>query len=111
MPKRRFTKEKTDRLAQARIEILWRHALQEAKTHPEVAKKQMLSARKIAQRARTKLPRDINRRVCKECGAILIPGDTCRVRVRHSRSRHVVVTCTRCGNIRRYYSSQARPQA
>jgi ribonuclease P protein subunit RPR2 len=104
LPKRRFAKEKIERLAQARIEILWKQALQESKVRPEAARKQMLSARKIAQRARIKIPRDINRRVCSECGTILIPGDTCKVRVRHNRSRHVVVTCTECGNIKRYYS-------
>jgi len=111
LSKRKFAKDKIERLAQARIEILWKQALKESKVRPEVARKQMLSARKVAQRARTKIPRDINRRVCKECGTILVPGDTCRVRVRHNRSKHVVVTCTECGNIRRYFSSGARSQA
>ncbi|MDH4213809.1 MAG: ribonuclease P [Candidatus Thorarchaeota archaeon] len=105
MSKRKFAKEKIHRLAQARIGILWRQALQEAKIRPEIARKQMLSARKIAQRARIKIPREVNRRICKGCGTILIPGDTCRVRIRHNRSRHVVVTCTECGHIKRYYAS------
>ncbi|MFW9961387.1 MAG: ribonuclease P protein component 4 [Candidatus Thorarchaeota archaeon] len=111
MSKRRYAKEKVHRLAQARIEILWKQALQESKTRPEIARKQMLSARKIAQRARIKIPREVNRRVCKKCGTILIPGDTCRVRIRHNRSKHIVVTCTECGNVKRYYSALTGSQA
>lgn len=111
LSKRRVPKEKIQQLAHARIEILWEQALKKAGIRPELAREQMLSARKIAQRARIKTPRHINRRICKACGTILIPGNTCRVRVRHNRARHVVVTCSRCGHIKRYYSSSYRSQA
>jgi ribonuclease P protein subunit RPR2 len=111
LSKRRYARDKIHRLAEARIKILWNEALQEARIHPKVAQKQMLSARKIAQRARIKIPREIKRRVCSKCGTILIPGDTCRVRVRQNRSKHVVVTCTECGSVKRYYSSRTRSQA
>ncbi|TFG30992.1 hypothetical protein EU527_13485 [Candidatus Thorarchaeota archaeon] len=103
LSKRSYVREKQQRLAQARIEILWIQALQEATKRPEIAREQMLSARKIARRTRTKIPRHISRRICKKCGTILIPGDTCRLRIRHNRSKHVVVTCTQCNSIKRYY--------
>lgn len=104
MSKRRRVKEKAKRLTQARVDILWDQAQREVESgRPELARQKMLSARKIAQRTRTKIPRHIRRRVCKSCGTILVPGSNCRVRVRHNRSKHVTVTCLSCGAIRRYY--------
>jgi ribonuclease P protein subunit RPR2 len=104
MSRRSRPREKTKRLAEARVDILWEKARNDAKSGlPEQARQKMISARRIAQRARTKIPRQINRRVCKVCGTVLILGNTCRVRVRHKRAKHVVVSCLNCGAIKRYY--------
>ncbi|MHA2351958.1 MAG: ribonuclease P protein component 4 [Candidatus Thorarchaeota archaeon] len=104
MSRRRHPRAKARRLTQARVDILWEQAKREIESgRPELARQRMLSARRIAQRTRTKIPRHISRRICKTCGTILVPGDTCRVRVRHNRSKHVVVTCLSCGAIKRYY--------
>ena len=111
LPKRRFAKERIKRLAQTRVQILWHQAIRNAKSRPEVARLQMRSARKIAQRSRTKIPWHISRRVCKQCGAILIPGKTCKVRIRHNRAKHMVVTCTECGKVKRYYLANLQSQA
>jgi len=107
MSRRKHPRAKARRLAQARVDILWEQAKKEVESgKPEMARLRMLSARRIAQRTRTKIPRHISRRLCKICGTILVPGDTCRVRVRHNRSKHVVVTCLSCGTIKRYYFQQ-----
>ncbi|MFW9844029.1 MAG: ribonuclease P protein component 4 [Candidatus Thorarchaeota archaeon] len=111
MSKRRFAKERVRRLAQTRVKILWHQAIQNVRSRPDVARLQMLSARKIAQRSRTKIPWYISRQICKQCGVILIPGKTCRVRIRHNRAKHMVVTCTECGKIKRYYLVNLRSQA
>jgi len=111
LSKRRYAKERIKRLAQTRVEILWHQALRNAQSRPEIARVQMRSARKIAQRSRTKIPWYISRRVCKQCGTILIPGDTCKVRIRHNRAKHMVVTCTSCGKVKRYYLASLRSQA
>jgi ribonuclease P protein subunit RPR2 len=111
LSKRRLAKERLERLAQARIEILWQQALEEAKEQPEIAKRMMSNACKIAQRARIKMPRHMKRQICKNCGSILIPGSSCRVRVRHNRVRHVVVTCSCCGTAKRFNIFPARPKA
>jgi len=111
LSKRRFAKERIKHLAQARIEILWQQALRNMENRPEVARFQMRSARKIAQRSRTKIPRHISRKICKQCGTILIPGKSCTVRIRHNRAKHMVVTCTECGKVRRYYLTNLQSQA
>jgi ribonuclease P protein subunit RPR2 len=111
LSKRRLAKERLGQLAQARIEILWQQALGEAKEQPEIARRMMSSACKIAQRARIKMSRHTKRRICKNCGSILIPGSSCRVRVRHNRVRHVVVTCSYCGTAKRFNIFPVRPKA
>jgi ribonuclease P protein subunit RPR2 len=111
LSKRSYAKERIKRLAQTRVKILWHQAILNAKSRPEVARLQMQSARKIAQRSRTKIPWHISRRLCKQCGAILIPGKTCKVRIRHNRAKHMVVTCTECGKVKRYYLANLRSQA
>ena len=111
LSKKRFAKERIKRLAQTRVRILWHQAIQNAQSRPDVARFQMLSARKIAQRSRTKIPWHISRRICKQCGVILIPGKSCRVRIRHNRAKHMVVTCTECGKVKRYYLANLRSQA
>ena len=104
MSRRSRPREKTKRLAEARVDILWEQARNDAESGlPEQARQKMLNARRIAQRARAKMPRQVNRRICKVCGMVLIPGNTCRVRVRHNRGKHVVVSCLSCGATRRYY--------
>ena len=104
MTRRRAPKDKAKRLTQARLDILWQQAQADIRTgKPDIARQKMISARTIAQKTRSKIPRHISRRICKICGTILVPGDTCRVRVRHNRSKHVVVTCLSCGAVKRYY--------
>ncbi|MFQ5831531.1 MAG: ribonuclease P [Candidatus Thorarchaeota archaeon] len=103
MGKRRATRGETRRLAASRIEALWIQASQLAKISPESARRRVEIARRVAQRARMKIPRHVRRRVCRVCGNVLVPGENCRVRMRHNRARHLSVTCFDCGNTTRYY--------
>ncbi|MHA2425004.1 MAG: ribonuclease P protein component 4 [Candidatus Thorarchaeota archaeon] len=102
MARRRAPKKHVRKLARARIDRLWEQSRQDAKTRPERAQKTMVSARSIAQKARISLPRDVSRQICKSCGSVFVPGRNCRIRVRHNRSRHISVTCLKCGAIRRF---------
>lgn len=62
-------------------------------------------ALRISKRVRVRIPRYWRRRICRKCRTILIPGKTCRVRIKSQgrRSSHITVTCLKCGWIRRYY--------
>ncbi|TFG10399.1 ribonuclease P [Candidatus Thorarchaeota archaeon] len=102
MPGRRRSRREVRRIAEERIRLLWAQAQEIASENPSLARSMMQTARKVAQKARMKLPREMTRRICKGCGTVLIPGQTCRVRVRTNRARHVVVTCLECGAIQRY---------
>ncbi len=102
MNRRRQPRKLVRRLAHARIGILWEQARTVARERPDLARAWMRIASRIAQKARTRMPWHIRRHLCKRCGAVLVPGRNCRVRVRARRSTHVVVTCLSCGTIRRF---------
>lgn len=63
------------------------------------AKRYVSLARRIGMRYQVSLPRDLRRRVCRDCGGLLVPGKTARHRVTGGR---VSVTCLACGAIKRY---------
>ena len=65
---------------------------------------------RIAAKAGVRIPRAIKRRICRKCKVILVPGLTMRVRIQSegSRGSRVVVTCLKCGWIRRYYIKVSR---
>jgi ribonuclease P protein subunit RPR2 len=65
---------------------------------PDLARRYVRRARRIAERNRLALPRQFKRFTCDRCDAYLVPGRTARVR---TRSGHVVVTCD-CGAHARY---------
>ncbi len=61
---------------------------------PDLSKRYVLLARRIGMRHRVRMPAYLKHKVCKGCGAYLVPGASCRVRVRGGR---VVTTCLECG--------------
>jgi ribonuclease P protein subunit RPR2 len=84
-------------IARQRIDILFRQAENVSKTNPKLAAEYVLAAQKVAMSARFSLPSEYKRRVCKHCGAFLVVGVNCRVRVQQKRAPHLVVTCLNCG--------------
>ncbi len=65
---------------------------------PGLSKRYVFLARRIGMRHRVRMPSHLKRRICNSCGAYLVPGASCRVRVRSSR---VVTTCMECGHHKR----------
>lgn len=86
-------------IARERVERLGALA-REATTAGEAerARAYVRRARRIAERHRLGLPRELRRFTCDACDRYLVPGRNARVR---TRSGHVVVTCD-CGHQARY---------
>jgi len=103
VPKKRTKQSDAKRLARARIKLLWEQASEIANTDPKDARRRMQVAFRVAQKARIKVPQDIKRKICRQCGMVLVSGESYRVRMRNNRSKHLTVTCVACGNITRYY--------
>ncbi len=93
-------------LARQRIRWLFKLAYNETKKgNYERSRRYTKLIIRIAEKGGIKVPRRIKRSICKNCGIVLIPGLTARVRVRSegSRGSHVTVTCLVCGWMKRYY--------
>jgi ribonuclease P protein subunit RPR2 len=88
----------TKQIAKQRIQILFRQAEKARKENPQLASRYVEVARKIAMAAKIRLPPEYRRRVCRNCNALLVVGDNCRVRIKQRREPHLVVTCLACGH-------------
>ncbi|MBD3405953.1 MAG: ribonuclease P protein component 4 [Candidatus Lokiarchaeota archaeon] len=100
MVKRRAKKKRIE-IATERIHVLWKEAKKYAISRPELAREWVNTARKIAAKARIKLPQEIGQRICKNCGSVYVYGRNCQVRIRHNRTKHMTITCKNCGAIKR----------
>lgn|SRR5512136_113260 len=89
-------------LAMQRIDELMRMAIETAPQDLYLANRYVEMATKLATRHRVRLAPQWKRLVCRTCKSLLFPGRTSRVRMRQDRRPHTVVTCLRCGTIKRY---------
>ena len=88
-------------IALRRIRRLFELALKVVKEEPDLADRYAELARRIAMRARVKIPPEYKRLICKRCKRFIVPGLTCRVRLQPRREPHIAITCLRCGGIYR----------
>ncbi len=69
----------------------------------EFARKYCKLIKKLSMRSRVRLPRKVKRMICKQCFIPLVPGLTCRVRIRsEGKNSRIVITCLLCGWVHRY---------
>ena len=85
-------------LARQRIERLFVLAEEEHQQHPERSDRYVEIARRMGMRMRVRIPRRLQRRICKGCRCYL-SHERARVRLRDGR---VTVTCLECGEEMRY---------
>jgi len=90
------------RIAEERIDSLYGFAREVFGENQSLANRYVEIARRIGTRCRVRIPRELKRLTCKKCGALLVPGTNCRVRIRPDRGTTVTVACLNCGNIKRY---------
>ncbi len=97
---RRHRTSRTDqrRIALARISRLLSMA-EEAASDPEMARRYVHLARRIAMRCKVRMPGRWRRRLCRRCNSPLVAGTTCVIRLRRNRLN---VTCKLCGKVYRY---------
>jgi len=59
--------------------------------------------RRIAMKARIRIPKNIKRWICKNCNIIMVPGINVRIRTRREgKTLRVITRCLVCGWIHRY---------
>ncbi|MEM2910630.1 MAG: ribonuclease P [Nitrososphaerota archaeon] len=89
-------------IARERIDRLFKFARAYAQSDPEAAREAVAIARRMAQRARIRIPKQYRLMFCRKCGNLFLGPNSFSVRIRDRRSTHVVVRCLKCGRVRRY---------
>ncbi|NMC04113.1 MAG: hypothetical protein GYA24_02815 [Candidatus Lokiarchaeota archaeon] len=106
-------KQQAGEIAAERVDILMAAAAREVASPGEgqaLARRHVHVARKIAMRVRTPLDTGATRRICKKCDSYMLDGTTARVRLQgKGKNAHVLVTCLKCGNQKRYHYRRPRP--
>ena len=100
MTKRRQKAQWQRQIALERIEILFKQADKRLKANPELSKRYIQLARKIAMRYLVKIPVDLKQKFCKKCGTYLKPGVNCRIRL-NPKGKVRIITCLECNAIKR----------
>ena len=83
------------KIAEERIDILFKFAEESFNTHPQRSNRYVEMARNIATKYNMRMPRIWKRRFCKNCYKFLKPGKNCQIRLKDSR---VNIKCLECGN-------------
>lgn len=89
-------------LARQRIDNLFNLAMKTARSRPDLSDRYVDMACRLSKRTKVRIPGMWKYFVCSSCHSFLYPGMTARVRTSPRRSPHTVVTCLRCGRIKRY---------
>ncbi|MEM1563533.1 MAG: ribonuclease P [Candidatus Bathyarchaeia archaeon] len=84
-------------IARQRIQTLFRLAKEIYHDDPLLAQRYVDIARRVAMAAKIRLPKEYRRMVCRHCKSFILPGVSCRVRIKQRREPHVVITCLKCG--------------
>ena len=97
---------KFKQIAEERILELFKQADLMFQKESNLSDRYVEIARKIAMKYKVKIPRELKRRICKNCYRYLVPGNNCRVRL---NDKKVVYTCLNCSkNMRFPYSVKAK---
>ena len=84
------------KIAEERIDILFKKADEEFATHPERSHRYVEMARNIAKKYNMKIPATWSKRYCRSCQHFMKPGLNCQIRISDSS---IIIKCLECGNI------------
>ncbi|MDE1724339.1 MAG: RNase P subunit [Thaumarchaeota archaeon] len=81
-----------------RMGILIKNATSNARTHPELAQRQAILAKRLSTKYRVRMPYELRIHYCKKCKQFVVPGFTARVRIGRSNVKSIRVTCNFCNH-------------
>lgn len=94
-----------NKIAEQRIEVLLELAKKMFSRDKVLAKRYVVLARRIGMRYRIRIG---NKRFCKKCNSIWIPGETVKVRA-SKRNKLVLYVCLNCGAVKRFGYTKEKP--
>lgn len=95
----RISKEKQKAIARERIRTLFKEAQAIFSEDSKLADKYVEMARKIAMKARIRVPSNLKRKFCKHCYKFFQPGVNLRVRTKNNK---VIYYCLNCKKYMRF---------
>jgi len=95
----RFLKSKQKVIAKERVKTLLTLAEKSFHKNPERSNRYVELARKVAMKARARIPSELKSKFCKHCYTFLQPGVNCRVRTKNNK---VVYYCLNCKNYMKF---------
>lgn len=85
------------RIAGQRVKTLLLLVREICNKDPLLAQRYIDIARRTAMAAKIRFPAEYRRQVCRNCKSFILPGVSCRVRIKQRREPHLVITCFKCG--------------
>jgi ribonuclease P protein subunit RPR2 len=91
--KRQLSLRKQKEIARERIRILFTQAKEIFQEDAQRAHRYVEIARKIAMKAKVRIPREFKRQFCRHCYRFLMPSVNARIRTRKGK---VIIYCKEC---------------
>jgi len=86
------------KIAMERMQILIENAITNAKTNPELSRRQAYLARRISTRHKIRMPYDLRMVFCKKCKSFIAPGINSRIRLGRTSIKSIRISCNLCGH-------------
>ena len=83
-------------IANKRIEVLFKNAVSNSRSNPELAQRQAKIIRKLSMKFRIKMPWELRASFCKKCKKFIAPGINSRVRLGRGKIKSIRITCCFC---------------
>lgn len=100
MVKRGRLSDDKAKIAMDRIDILFNLAEKEFEKQPERSRRYVELARKIGMKCNLRLTVEQKRKFCKNCNQLLIPKESCEIKIDRSK-KLMERKCLNCGSIYR----------
>ena len=84
------------RIAKQRIQKLFRLATKNFDKDPLLTQRYIDVVRKIAMAANISIQKEHKYKICRYCKSFILPGRSCRIRIKQRREPHIVITCINC---------------
>ena len=97
------------KIAAERIGILFSEAKKAFHENPERSERYVRMAREIGMKCNVSIPKKLRLMFCRKCRGYLVPGDTSSVRLDPAKG-NIIITCKKCGNVKRQPYKKARPK-
>ncbi|MDC0154261.1 RNase P subunit [Nitrosopumilus sp.] len=80
------------------MQILIDSAISNARTDPELSKRQASIARRISTKYKIRMPYHLRIVFCKKCKSFIAPGLNSRIRLGRTSVKSIRISCNLCGH-------------